>query len=138
MGTREPEYGAGAIQTVTAQAEKTPYTELTKDDLKWKALNSTNVETQSFYLISDEGKIASIQVIYNNVAYVPFEICTHLGKTTLISGKAVFEQLASSTSKFGITMVNLPQIIFGSQIPSRTMDLTRKWSRSTRTVFQYL
>lgn len=70
MGTQEPRYGAGAIRTVTAQAEKTPYTELTKNDLKWKALKSTNVETQSFYLISNEGKVGSVQMIYNNVAYV--------------------------------------------------------------------
>lgn len=70
-GTQEPEYGAGAIQTVTVQAEKKkPYTELTKSDLKWKAMDSTNVETQTFYLISDEGKAASVQLIYNNVAYV--------------------------------------------------------------------
>ena len=70
VGTQEPEYGAEAIQTVTAQAQKTPYTELTKNDLKWKALQSTCVETQTFYLISNEGKIASVQMIYNNVAYV--------------------------------------------------------------------
>lgn len=70
MGTQEPDYGATAIQTVTAQAEKTPYTVLTKDDLKWKAMESTNVESQTFYLISDEGKVASVQMIYNNVAYV--------------------------------------------------------------------
>lgn len=70
IGTPEPAYGAVAIQSVAAQAEKTPYTELTKDDLRWKALKSTNVETQSFYLISNEGKIGSVQLIYNNVAYV--------------------------------------------------------------------
>lgn len=55
---------------MTAQAQKTPYTELTKKDLKWKAQESTNVETQTFYMISDEGKVASVQMIYNNVAYV--------------------------------------------------------------------
>jgi hypothetical protein len=70
VGTQEPEYGAEAIQAVTAQAEKTPYTELTKNDLKWKAMESTNVETQSFYLMSNEGKLGSVQMIYNNVAYV--------------------------------------------------------------------
>ena len=70
MGTQEPEYGTEGIQTVTAQAEKTPYTELTKNDLKWKAMESTNVETQTFYLIFEDGKVASVQMIYNNVAYV--------------------------------------------------------------------
>ncbi|KAG9234948.1 oxidative stress survival, Svf1-like protein [Amylocarpus encephaloides] len=68
VGTQEPEYGPEAIRTVTAQAEKTPYTELTKDDLKWKAMQSTNVETQTFYAMSEEGKIVSLQMIYNNVA----------------------------------------------------------------------
>ncbi|KAF7944641.1 uncharacterized protein EAE97_005274 [Botrytis byssoidea] len=68
VGTEEPEYGSAGIRTVTAQAEKTPYTELTKTDLKWKAQESTNVETQTFYMISDEGKVASVQMIYNNVA----------------------------------------------------------------------
>jgi len=68
VGTQEPEYGPDAIQTVTAQAKKTPYTELTKDDLKWEAQESTNVETQTFYMMSDEGKLGSVQMIYNNVA----------------------------------------------------------------------
>jgi hypothetical protein len=43
---------------------------LKKEDLKWKAMESTTVETQTFYLMSDEGKMASIQIIYNNVAFV--------------------------------------------------------------------
>lgn len=69
-GTAEPIYGATAIQSVAKQAETTPYTELTKDGLKWQELNSTNVETQSFYLIADSGHIAVVQIIYSNVMYV--------------------------------------------------------------------
>lgn len=68
VGTQEPEYGAAGIRSVTSQVDKVPFTELTKDDLKWKALQVTNVETQTFYMMSDEGKIASVQMIYNNVA----------------------------------------------------------------------
>jgi len=68
VGTSEPEYGAEGIRSVAVQAEKTPWTELTKDDLKWKAMEVTNVESQIFYLFSDEGKIGSVQIIYNNVA----------------------------------------------------------------------
>ncbi|QKX53206.1 uncharacterized protein TRUGW13939_00282 [Talaromyces rugulosus] len=68
VGTAEPEYGPEALQSVTAQAEKTPFTEVTKADLKWKAMQATNVETQVFYLISNDGKVASVQIIYNNVA----------------------------------------------------------------------
>lgn len=72
-GTQEPIYGPSAIQSVANQVETTPngYTELTKDDVKWEAMDSTSVETQSFYLMSDSGHIALAQVIYSNVAYVP-------------------------------------------------------------------
>ncbi|KAL2871668.1 survival factor 1 family protein [Aspergillus lucknowensis] len=68
VGTAEPEYGPEAIHPVTVQAGDKPYSVLTKDDLKWKAMQSTNVETQVFYLISPKGEVASIQIIYNNVA----------------------------------------------------------------------
>ncbi|KAI1945119.1 putative cell survival pathways protein [Ophidiomyces ophidiicola] len=65
-GTQEPIYGPAAIQSVAEQT--TPYTVLTKDDLKWKAMQSTCVETQTFYFLSDKGHIAMVQVIYSNVA----------------------------------------------------------------------
>lgn len=50
------------------EAKETPYTELTRNDLKWKGMTSTSVETQSFYLMSDSGYLALAQVIYSNVA----------------------------------------------------------------------
>ena len=52
---------------MTEQAKTTPYTELTKEHLKWKAMESTCVETQTFYMTSDEGTIGMVQVIYSNV-----------------------------------------------------------------------
>lgn len=67
-GTQEPIYGASAIQSVAQQAETTPYTELTKDDLKWITMDSTSVETQCFYFMADSGHIGFSQVIYSNVA----------------------------------------------------------------------
>lgn len=67
-GTQEPEYGPSAIQSVAKQAETTPYTELTKEHLRWEALEYTNVETQTFYLMSDKGAVGWVQVIYSNVA----------------------------------------------------------------------
>ena len=68
-GTQEPIYGPTAIRSVAEQAEKTPYTELARTDLKWAAMDSTCVETQSFYLMADNGHFALAQVIYSNVAY---------------------------------------------------------------------
>ncbi|KAL8695547.1 MAG: hypothetical protein Q9224_003364 [Gallowayella concinna] len=67
-GTQEPIYGPSAIQSVAKQAEITPYTELQPDDLKWLAMESTCVETQTFYLMADSGHIGMAQVIYSNVA----------------------------------------------------------------------
>ncbi|KAL2177011.1 oxidative stress survival, Svf1-like protein [Thermothelomyces heterothallicus CBS 202.75] len=67
-GTQEPIYGPSAIKSVAEEAETTPYTELTRDDLKWRAMESTCVETQTFYFTSDSGQLAFAQVIYSNVA----------------------------------------------------------------------
>ncbi|KAL2811972.1 oxidative stress survival, Svf1-like protein [Aspergillus granulosus] len=47
VSTAEPEYGLEAIHRIAAQAESDSV--LTKDGLKWKAMQSTNVETQIFY-----------------------------------------------------------------------------------------
>src|SRR5690242_12392134 len=57
-GTQEPIYGPTAIQSVAKQAAETSYTELTKEDLKWRAMQSTCVETQTFYFLTDQGDLA--------------------------------------------------------------------------------
>ncbi|CAG8981570.1 hypothetical protein HYALB_00009990 [Hymenoscyphus albidus] len=67
-GTAEPIYGPGAIHSVAKQAETTPYSEVKRSDLKWEAMESTCVETQSFYLMADSGHLGLAQVIYSNVA----------------------------------------------------------------------
>lgn len=67
-GTQEPIYGPSAIQSVSKQAETVPWTELEKTDLRWAAMTSTCVETQTFYLMADSGHIGMAQVIYSNVA----------------------------------------------------------------------
>ncbi|KXX82072.1 Survival factor 1 [Madurella mycetomatis] len=67
-GTQEPIYGPSAIKSVAEEAEAIPYTELTRDDMKWQAMDSTCVETQTFYFMSEGGQLAFAQVIYSNVA----------------------------------------------------------------------
>ncbi|KAH7116044.1 oxidative stress survival, Svf1-like protein [Dendryphion nanum] len=67
-GTQEPEYGPSAIQVVGKQEGDPAYTELTKKDLKWTLVDSTCVETQTFYFFADSGHTGLIQVIYSNVA----------------------------------------------------------------------
>ncbi|KAI1853302.1 hypothetical protein JX265_000199 [Neoarthrinium moseri] len=68
VGTEEPIYGPSAIRSVAEDAKTTPYTELKRDDLKWEVKDSTSVETQSFYFMSESGHIGLAQVIYSNVA----------------------------------------------------------------------
>jgi len=65
-GTQEPEYGPSAIQSVTSQSQQ--FSDVTKDDLKWINMDSTNVETATFYFMTDEGFTAMAQIIYSNVA----------------------------------------------------------------------
>ena len=67
-GTQEPIYGPSALQSVARQANTTPYTELQKSDLRWVAMDSTCVETQTFYMMAESGHIGMAQVIYSNVA----------------------------------------------------------------------
>lgn len=67
VGITEPIYGPSAIHSVAEQAQETPFTELTKDDLRWEVMDSTNVETKSFYMTSDSGHLGLVQIIYSNV-----------------------------------------------------------------------
>ncbi|KAI5288958.1 putative cell survival pathways protein, partial [Ascosphaera aggregata] len=67
-GTQEPVYGEGALHPVTEQTKETPFTELAKEDMRWAAMETTNVECQTFYLNSDKGDLCFLQVIYSNVA----------------------------------------------------------------------
>lgn len=67
-GTQEPEYGPEAIQPVGKNAGDPAFIELTKKDLKWKTLEYTNVETQTFYIFTEAGHVIFLQVIYSNVA----------------------------------------------------------------------
>ncbi|KAI2473000.1 oxidative stress survival, Svf1-like protein [Annulohypoxylon bovei var. microspora] len=68
VGTEEPIYGPSAIKSVAEDAKTTPYTELTRNDLKWAVMDSTSVETQTFYLMAESGNLAFCQVIFSNVA----------------------------------------------------------------------
>ncbi|KAK3706949.1 putative cell survival pathways protein [Vermiconidia calcicola] len=67
LGVTDANYGPSAIQSVAEQTREKAYTELSKDDLKWEVMDSTNVETKTFYMMSDEGHIGLAQVIYSNV-----------------------------------------------------------------------
>lgn len=87
-GTQEPIYGPDAIQPVTKQTQETPFTELTRADMKWRALDFTNVETQTFYMTADNGIIGMAQVIYSNVAGL---------RTTCQFSSKIFYQDAAKT-----------------------------------------
>jgi hypothetical protein len=67
VGTEEPIYGPEAIQSVAQQTETTPYSEVNKDLLRWRAYSYTNVETQTFYIMADNGTVVFVQVIYSNI-----------------------------------------------------------------------
>ncbi|KAF2873417.1 oxidative stress survival, Svf1-like protein [Massariosphaeria phaeospora] len=67
-GTQEPEYGPDAIQPVGKNEGDPPYTELTKNDMRWILSEWTSVETQTFYYNADNGYSGFVQLIYSNVA----------------------------------------------------------------------
>ncbi|KAK9457408.1 oxidative stress survival, Svf1-like protein [Dipodascopsis uninucleata] len=69
-GTAEPIYGPEALHSVTKQVAEgeNPFSEVTKEDLEWRNLSYTNVETQTFYLTTTTGHICFVQVILSNLA----------------------------------------------------------------------
>jgi hypothetical protein len=67
VGTEEPIYGPEALQSVAKQTETTPFSEANKDILRWRAYSYTNVETQTFYIMADNGTVVFVQVIYSNI-----------------------------------------------------------------------
>lgn len=67
VGTEEPIYGPEAIQSVAQQAETTSFSDVNKDILRWRAYSYTNVETQTFYIMADNGTVVFVQVIYSNI-----------------------------------------------------------------------
>ncbi|KAI6785425.1 Survival factor-like protein [Emericellopsis cladophorae] len=66
-GTAEPIYGPSAVRPVGDEVDRSTYTELTRDDLKWQVLETTNVETETFYFVAESGQMGMAQVIYSNV-----------------------------------------------------------------------
>ncbi|EME40779.1 hypothetical protein DOTSEDRAFT_74353 [Dothistroma septosporum NZE10] len=67
VGLTDANHGPEGIQSVAKQVEQTPFTELTRDDVKWELVNGTNVETKTFYVIGDNGKIGLLSLIYSDV-----------------------------------------------------------------------
>lgn len=49
------------------QTGEQQWTELKRDDLKWEVMQGTNVETKTFYMTSDSGKLGLAQIIYSDV-----------------------------------------------------------------------
>jgi hypothetical protein len=81
LGTEEPLYGEDAIQPVTKQGVQ--YTEMKKEDLKWKAQGGTNVETQTFYFTADSGHVGVAQIIYSGsylALHYPMISCSNLAR----------------------------------------------------------
>ena len=60
-GTPEPIHGPEAIQSVAFEAKTTPYTELKREDIVWYGLDTTNVESESFYFHADSVATKHVQ-----------------------------------------------------------------------------
>ncbi|KAK9469738.1 oxidative stress survival, Svf1-like protein [Lipomyces arxii] len=68
-GTAEPEYGPDAFYPINELLDgKNPFSPVVKEDLQWRSLSFTNVETQTFYLTMPTGHSCMIQIILSNLA----------------------------------------------------------------------
>ncbi|PWW79981.1 oxidative stress survival, Svf1-like protein [Tuber magnatum] len=73
-GTAEPIYGSEAFHSVAEGESLNPSNEITKEDMRWNVLETTSVETQTFYLTADSGHHGLVQIIYSNVANLHFTV----------------------------------------------------------------
>lgn len=66
-GSTEPIYGPEAYRSIDSTVkDKNPYGKLTISDLTWKAPHSSNVETQTFYFMTEDNYYGFFQVIHSN------------------------------------------------------------------------
>ncbi|KGO77650.1 Histone H4 [Penicillium italicum] len=118
VGTEEPIYGPEAIQSVAKQAETTPFTEVNKDILRWRAYSYTNVETQTFYIMADNGTLVFVQVIYSNIVGIHTTAQFNV-KVFDVSGKGDNKWFSDPLSNF---MFDENMLSFGADNLSLTLN----------------
>lgn len=50
-------------------AKDSLYSEVTPKDLEWTLASGSSTETQTFYLATNEGHFAFVQMIHSNIGY---------------------------------------------------------------------
>ncbi|EKV10501.1 Survival factor 1 [Penicillium digitatum] len=118
VGTEEPVYGPEAIQSVAKQAETTPFSEVNKDILRWRAFSYTNVETQTFYIMADNGTLVFVQVIYSNIVGIHTTAQFNV-KVFDVSGKGDNKWFSDPLSNF---MFDENMLSFGADNLSLTLN----------------
>ncbi|CDM30737.1 hypothetical protein DTO013E5_616 [Penicillium roqueforti] len=118
VGTEEPIYGPEAIQSVAKQGETTPFSDVNKEILRWRAHSYTNVETQTFYIMADNGTVVFLQVIYSNIVGIHTTAQFNV-KIFDLSGKGDNKWFSDPLSNF---MFDENMISFGADNLSLTLN----------------
>ncbi|OQD63919.1 hypothetical protein PENPOL_c008G00797 [Penicillium polonicum] len=118
VGTEEPIYGPEAIQSVAKQTETTPFSEVNKEILRWRAYSYTNVETQTFYIMADNGTLVFVQVIYSNIVGIHTTAQFNV-KVFDVSGKGDNKWFSDPLSNF---MFDESMLSFGADNLSLTLN----------------
>ncbi|OQE32435.1 hypothetical protein PENFLA_c001G03706 [Penicillium flavigenum] len=118
VGTEEPIYGPEALQSVAKQTETTPFSEVNKDILRWRAYSYTNVETQTFYIMADNGTVVFVQVIYSNIVGIHTTAQFNV-KVFDLSGKGDNKWFSDPLSNF---MFDENMLSFGADNLSLTLN----------------
>ncbi|QIW94580.1 hypothetical protein AMS68_000098 [Peltaster fructicola] len=137
VGLTDKHHGAAALRSVKEQTLETPYTELTTQDQRWELMNSTCLEMQTFYVTTDDGTIAIIDVVYSNVlnlkTTVQFNVKIfygdeskpHLWNTDVLSDfEFVNEQCDLVSGKCSIKLVGQTYTIKSTVNEACTVDLS--------------
>lgn len=72
--------------------------------MSWEIMDSTSVETQTWYLMADSGHIGIAQIIYSNVAYEHTILCPRAFTNKLFLFQVAFVQPYNLPAKYSTPM----------------------------------
>ncbi|ERF72681.1 hypothetical protein EPUS_07474 [Endocarpon pusillum Z07020] len=121
-GTQEPEYGPSAMQSVAVQAQSVPFTELSKDDLRWKALESTGIRTTCQFnskIFNHEGPFKHLWCSdsLNNYGFDEEQYCFYADNLAVeLNSNGTSFTIKSAVSEDSIVNITLTRAAPGFQI----------------------
>ncbi|KAK4508760.1 hypothetical protein PRZ48_002499 [Zasmidium cellare] len=101
VGLVDKHHGASALHSVKGQTDEVPFTLTEKQDERWNIISSTCLESKTFYMTTDTGRLALVQVQFTNVLSSASNV-----KTTVQFGVKLFSDDSSEPHLWNLATVS--------------------------------